>query len=286
MLLFPELIGKVFTPADRLWKRNIDRYTAFVTQCAKKRDESGVPGNDLLSILNTFEEYRGDYEKISHELAVFLFAGLRTIQFTTINTIYHLIKNPQFYDRLMDELRPELEKAKDNFVENFDYDTVMGFDYLQQCYYEAMRIDTPIELSVPNKFDRDTTIGKGKHQITIPAGCQFTVHMAEMHNDPHEWPEPDLYNPERFNTRDPNNKWLLTADGKPRNPMGFNPFFGGKRICIGKTFAETTIRFTLPLILHHFCFEIPPGAPPKPHMTANASKADLQLIMKTRNPVK
>ena len=49
--------------------------------------------------------------------------------------------------------------------------------------------------------------------------------------------------------------WKLTPDGKPRNPLSFTPFMGGKRICIGKTFAEVTVRFTIPLIFHFLDFE-------------------------------
>ena len=61
--------------------------------------------------------------------------------------------------------------------------------------------------------------------------------------------------PERFDTKSQNNEWLLKHDGKPRNPLAFTPFMGGKRVCIGKTFAEVTIRFTVPIMLHHLDFE-------------------------------
>ena len=47
----------------------------------------------------------------------------------------------------------------------------------------------------------------------------------------------------------------MTTDGKMRNPMSFTPFMGGKRVCLGKTFAEVTIRFTLPLLFYYFDFE-------------------------------
>jgi len=33
------------------------------------------------------------------------------------------------------------------------------------------------------------------------------------------------------------------------------PFHGGKRICIGKTFAEVQVKFTLPILYHFFDFE-------------------------------
>jgi cytochrome P450 len=36
--------------------------------------------------------------------------------------------------------------------------------------------------------------------------------------------------------------------------LSFTPFMGGKRVCLGKTFAETNIRFTIPLLFHHFDF--------------------------------
>ena len=47
----------------------------------------------------------------------------------------------------------------------------------------------------------------------------------------------------------------MTTEGKPRNPLAFTPFLGGKRICIGKTFAEVAIRYTIPIIFAHFDFE-------------------------------
>lgn len=182
----------------------------------------------------------------------------------------------------MVEIGPALKECSADF-EELDYDTVSGFDYLQQCYYEALRIDSPIAFSIPSCFNQDTTIGKGANRITVPAGCSFVVHMAEIHTDPKEWPEPDRFEPERFNMKATGNKWLLNASGQPRNPIGFNPFFGGRRICLGKTLAETQLRFILPLLLHHFNFEIPPESMKKPIMNATAKAANLQMIIKTRN---
>ena len=76
--------------------------------------------------------------------------------------------------------------------------------------------------------------------------------MQACHMDPKEWQEPKKFVPERF---DPASKWFKRADGSNRNPLSFTPFLGGKRICLGKTFAEITVRFTLPLYFHYFDFE-------------------------------
>ena len=40
-----------------------------------------------------------------------------------------------------------------------------------------------------------------------------------------------------------------------RHPLAFTPFMGGKRICLGKTFAEITTRLTVPILMHSFNFE-------------------------------
>jgi len=47
----------------------------------------------------------------------------------------------------------------------------------------------------------------------------------------------------------------LRPNGKPRHNFSFAPFIGGRRICLGKTFAELAVKFTLPIILFHHDFD-------------------------------
>jgi len=76
--------------------------------------------------------------------------------------------------------------------------------------------------------------------------------MMRLHRNKEEWIEPEKFIPERF---DPQSKYYLTPTGKKRHPMSFGPFLGGKRICLGKTFAETISKIIGPTILAHFDFE-------------------------------
>ena len=86
----------------------------------------------------------------------------------------------------------------------------------------------------------------------------------------------------------PDNIWLLAADGKPRSTFAFTPFFGGKRICLGKTFAEVTIRFTIPLIYYHVDFEKLVDHEYKKELYSVGGSREIKLPMKVRilNPVK
>jgi cytochrome P450 len=76
--------------------------------------------------------------------------------------------------------------------------------------------------------------------------------MQAIMRDPKQWIRPREFNPARF---DPNSEMYKRPDGRPRNPLAFCPFSGGRRICAGKTFAEIMLNITIPLIYYHFEFE-------------------------------
>jgi cytochrome P450 / NADPH-cytochrome P450 reductase len=88
--------------------------------------------------------------------------------------------------------------------------------------------------------------------VEFKPSTSFKINFDMIHKDPTEWRNPSVYDPERFN---PHSDMYLRPDGKPRNPLSFTPFLGGRRICLGKTFADVVTSFTLPLVLYHFDFE-------------------------------
>ena len=79
------------------------------------------------------------------------------------------------------------------------------------------------------------------------------MHIAYLHHNPTQWVEPEDYIPERFDHKD--DKYYLTPSGKRRHPMSFTPFLGGKRICLGKTLAESIGKCVLTVILGQVDFE-------------------------------
>lgn len=111
-----------------------------------------------------------------------------------------------------------------------------------------MRIEPPVEFANLQIATEDITIGSGEKQVALKAGTKFFLSMIEMHHDPSVWKNPSEYIPDRFNKE---SEWASRPDGKQRSAQAFNPFMGGKRICMGKTLAEVIIRFTVPIIFHH-----------------------------------
>lgn len=98
------------------------------------------------------------------------------------------------------------------------------------------------------------------------------INIYNMHHDEEQWIDHEKFIPERFNSKSPYTK---KPNGEPRNPFAFNPFLGGKRMCIGKTFAEVVVRFTLPILYYHLDFELsnPEHRVNKPRLSAACLKA-------------
>jgi cytochrome P450 len=88
---------------------------------------------------------------------------MKTIQISTTNLIHYMCQHPEYKAKLCEEILPPIEKVKDNIIEDFDYDTVMEYDYLVKCYMESLRICPPASNTVTLTMSEDCTINvRGK----------------------------------------------------------------------------------------------------------------------------
>ena len=47
----------------------------------------------------------------------------------------------------------------------------------------------------------------------------------------------------------------MTPDGRKRKPQSFSPFHGGRRVCLGKSFAESMAKLVVPILISEFDFK-------------------------------
>ena len=103
---------------------------------------------------------------------------------------------------------------------------------------EALRYEAPIPMSTGIYLKKDLKLGK----YNFKEGDVIMNNFHGLHHNSSEWQRPSEFLPLRF---DNTLKLSLTPGGKKRNPASFCPFSGGARICMGKTFAEASLKIVM-----------------------------------------
>jgi len=97
----------------------------------------------------------------------------------------------------------------------------------------------PILHVVARNLDRDIKCSDG---TVFPKGSNVNCSIYMMHRNPQIWPEPLVYDPERFTPE--------RSEG--RSAFAFIPFGAGPRNCIGQVFAMHQTRVVLYQLLRKY----------------------------------
>ncbi len=97
-------------------------------------------------------------------------------------------------------------------------------EYTEKVLAESMRLYPPA-WAIGRQAIHDCKIGR----YTIPAGSTILMSQYLIHRDPRFFPEPERFDPERWN--------IDRRTNLPR--FSYFPFGGGPRSCIGEPFAWT-----------------------------------------------
>lgn len=81
---------------------------------------------------------------------------------------------------------------------------------------------------------------------TLTKGERVTVSILGLHYDPELFPEPETFNPDRFN--DENKRSI--------KPFSYLPFGDGPRICLGERFSLIQSKVGLAVLLKQFKFNV------------------------------
>ncbi|KPI99687.1 Cytochrome P450 6B4 [Papilio xuthus] len=152
---------------------------------------------------------------------VFYAAGYETSASTMSYLFYELAKHPKIQDKVIAEIDEVLKRYNGEIT----YDCLNEMTYLQQVFDETLR-KYPIVDPLQRNADMDYVV-PGTNTIIIK-GQTVLVSVLGIHRDPQYYPNPDKFDPERFNA---DNK-------KDRHTCAYLPFGTGPRNCIGMRFAK------------------------------------------------
>jgi cytochrome P450 len=209
-----------------------------------ERRASGQDMGDLLSmLLLAMDEDDGGQmtdKQVRDEAMTLFLAGHDTTANALTWTWYLLSQNPEAEARL----HAELDSVLGGRVPTLD--DLPKLRYTVMVVKESMRIYSPAWITSREAID-DVTI----NGYPIKKGSLVFVSPDLTHHDPHLFPEPEKFIPERFSEE--NEKKL------PR--YAYFPFGGGPRICIGQQFAMMEAALLLATIAQRYRLSLVPGHP-------------------------
>lgn len=132
---------------------------------------------------------------------------------------YALAINPSVQQKLFEEILKSNDKLNGKPL---SYDLLQNMKYLDQVICETLRI-WPSVTMLDRVCVKDYDYDDGELKFRIPKGRTVNLSPYGIHHDPEFFPEPELFNPERFSDEN---------RGKIK-PGTYIPFGVGPRNCIG-----------------------------------------------------
>ncbi|XP_053660557.1 cytochrome P450 9e2-like [Anopheles marshallii] len=171
---------------------------------------------------------------------IFFFAGFETISWTLSFALYELAVNDDIQARLFEEVRESEQSLEEG--KTLSYEKLQSLPYLDMVVSETLR-KWPIAMLLNRECVRDYQYDDGQGvKFTMEKGAHIYIPIVGMHFDAKYFPDPERFDPERFNEE--NKKTIQTGT--------YLPFGAGPRNCIGSRFALMEAKVVLYYLLLHF----------------------------------
>ena len=182
----------------------------------ERRAEAGERDDVLAMLLEARHEDGSPMspQELRDELMTLLVAGHETTASQLAWAFARLARSPEVMRRLM----AEIDEG--------------GEDYLEATIQETMRRRPVIPNAAPRLVKQPIKLGGWSY----PEGVCLVPNAYLVHHDPEIYPEPYAFRPERFLEKEPGTyTWI--------------PFGGGRRRCLGASFAMLEMRLILRAVL-------------------------------------
>lgn len=216
---------------NALLKRTDELIFALIDERRAENDGGDGERDDVLAMLLEARHDDGSPmspRELRDELVTALVAGHETTASQLAWAFERLARHPHVVARLVEEIQAGEQE-----------------EYLTATVNEVLRLKPVLPNAEPRLTKQPITIGG----FPYPAGVALLASAILVHHDPEIYPEPYAFRPERFLGRQPGTyTWL--------------PFGGGRRRCLGASFALVEMKIVLRAVLAR-CEVLPTGNGPE-----------------------
>ncbi|XP_034937409.1 cytochrome P450 6k1-like isoform X2 [Chelonus insularis] len=203
-------------------------------EALQSREKSGATRGDFIDALVSMKNgeqnpiYKFEGNNLLSQAGIF-FSGLESASSTSSFTLMELARNPEYQKLARAEIREIIGKHGWT-VEAFE-----KMKFVDQCIYEGVRMHPPATM-----LDR---VARRDYQIPntdfiLKKGTPIFISLYGMHSNETYFPEPEVYNPDRF-----------SDNQKPDAFMGFGI---GPRMCVGVKMGMLYTKLVISKILTRY----------------------------------
>ena len=202
---------------------------------AERREADSHELYDFLSIYLSATDKAGNKfndGELLDELMTLIVAGYETSAGTLNWAWYLLACNPEVEQRLLEEaatLIPDAAKV--------DVQSATDMTYTQQVLEETLRLYPPVWLFTRRADENDSLIS-----FDVQSGNDIYLSPYILQRTAEYWPDPDIFNPERFG---PDSSYK-------KGDRPYFPFSLGPRRCLGEYFSFLEMKIHLGLLVQRF----------------------------------
>lgn len=237
-------------PGRKKYERAIakidENMLAIIDSCRRQNE----PADHLLAMLiDAVDDETNDRmtnQQLRDEVTTLFVAGFETTAVSLSWTFECLARRQDIQRRLHAEVDEVLGDRPPTF------DDLPRLPYARRVLQEAMRLYPPA-WQLPRIAVRDDVIDG----YPIPAGTTVVCLIYAYHRHPGEWPNPEVFDPERFNPDCSDN----------RHNFAYMPFGAGQRLCLGRDLVLLEGPLAIAMIAQRFCVH-PASRRPVPSMTS------------------
>ncbi|KAL3460959.1 cytochrome P450 [Aspergillus heterothallicus] len=207
-----------------------------------RRHRDGEDIDDFLSCLIADKAGKArdlDLGELKSETNILLDAGSETTAIALTHLLYYLLKNPQCFSKLRQEVSEAI--TGDQVA---PYAKVKSLPYLKACIEESLRLSPPLARGLERVTPPEGATIMGE---IIPGNVGVSVPAYVAHRDPELFPEPEAFRPERW----------IEGDNIGKMRDAFIPFSSGGRACIGRNITMMEQQILMATLVHRYDFSLP-----------------------------
>ncbi|KAJ6616395.1 Cytochrome P450 6a2, partial [Pseudolycoriella hygida] len=172
---------------------------------------------------------------------VFWVAGFETSSTTMGFCLYELARNQDIQTRVKKEIDDILAQHNGEVT----FEAINDMKLLECCIDETLRLYPPV-FNMVRQCNKDWQI-PGTDTL-IEKGVSIVIPVFALQRDAKYYPNPDQFQPERFNAEN--------SAGKTFVERPYAPFGDGPRICIGQRLGKMQVKVGLVLLLRNYKFDL------------------------------